>query len=699
MSNSFRSYSRPSPEVLNFRRGLFFLTFVSLTALGATIYLEIQPRSVHTTLDYVLLPFFLVLFAQIVTGFVLSLFGFIQKLRGGDPFGIMKSLDDPRLESDRKLPSTAVIIPVFNEDMDRVAARIRNMWHSLDEQKSIASFDFYILSDSNDPEFWAAEEEAWIDLVQDLNASGTIFYRKRRKSVNKKSGNIADFCRRWGKLYRYMIVLDADSIMAGKTMVRLARAMEANPSVGLIQSIPNMVLGESLFRRGIQFAMSICSPVFSSGASYWQMNSSNYWGHNAIVRMAPFIKYCALPELPVVDVSKRHILSHDTIEAALMRKAGYDIWMAPEEDGSYEESPPTLTDMLLRDRRWCKGNLQHVWFLFARGFTFSSRSHIWLGLMTYLSSPLWFIFLVLNTWNAWSKEHDYFNITETASRLPPQLFLGFTFLLLFGAKFFGLLNALPRMKSYGGGLRVFINVMVEIVFSVILAPILMLFHSLFVIQILTGREEQWMAQNRSDTGLTWGDCFRTYGWVTALGAAGIAVIGYQFPEYLLWLILILVPWLLAVPFAKIVSSPLLGRKVHEWGLFLTPEETDPPPVLHGLSQVQPLRRISLELHGFSRLLLDPAANALHLTLLRQWRRRERETPRHLVEFMNTVYNEGPDALSKAEQYLLLWDVQAVRTLHRRLWEASYHDLPETWKINFEILAVENEAKQWNAMAA
>ncbi len=505
------------------RRSIFLTASSLLTAIGFVLMLDRYTGQVKFWEDYVVLVVFPLLFSQICVGFVLAVFGFFDKLIGGDPYHIMRGAWRKNEES-IPLAATAIVVPVYNEDVGRVTRAVENMWRSLEKTGQIEHFDFYICSDSTHPDRWVEEECAWLSLCQKLNAFGKIFYRKRRHRINGKSGNVADFCRRWGKRYRYMIVLDADSVMIGPTLVRLVRAMEANPDAGIIQTQPYMVLGTSPFRRILQFSSHVYGGLFSQGCSKAQMASGSYWGHNAIIRVAAFIEHCDLPLLPVPDPGKRHVLSHDTIEAALMRRAGYGVWIAYEEPGSYEEGPPNLSDMLTRDRRWCAGNLQHFWFLFARGIEMGSRLQIWIGLMGYLCSPLWLITLVAGSFGAYFRQRFLMLSAEpedltAASSAPTLELVALTFALLFIPRILGLLSTLPRARSFGGFFRMMLSALLENLFSVVMAPVLMMFHTTFVLFTILGVQIKWNPQNRSDKGLSLGHCLRLYGWLTVLGAS------------------------------------------------------------------------------------------------------------------------------------------------------------------------------------
>jgi membrane glycosyltransferase len=666
------------------RRSVFVGLSILLTATGFVLMLDRYSGQVRFWEDYVVLAVFPLLFSQIAVGFVLAMFGFFDQLRGGDPHHLMRG---PWRKNEASIPlaATAIVVPVYNEDVGRVTRAVANMWKSLEKTGQIEHFDFYICSDSTSPDNWVEEECAWLSLCQKLNAFGKIFYRKRRHRINGKSGNVADFCRRWGKRYRYMIVMDADSVMIGPTLVRLVRAMEANPDAGIIQTQPYMVLGTSPFRRILQFSSHVYSGLFSQGCSMAQMASGSYWGHNAIIRVAAFIEHCDLPLLPVPDPGKRHVLSHDTIEAALMRRAGFGVWIAYEEPGSYEEGPPNLSDMLTRDRRWCAGNLQHFWFLFARGIEMGSRLQIWIGLMGYLCSPLWLITLVAGSFGAYFRQRFLMlsagpEDLSAASAAPTVELVALTFTLLFVPRILGILTTLPRARQFGGSFRMLLSALLENLFSMGMAPVLMMFHSMFVFFTLLGVQIKWNPQNRADTGLSVAHCLRLYGWLTVLGA----VLGPTAIHYLgasaLWLSPIFAGWIFAPFIAWITSGPGFGRFLRKCGLFITPEEIDLPPELQGLSDPEPAAEETGKPSPlWVQALLSPYVQAVHLSLVRQGTHGKDEQPaRSLTNLRERLIREGPHAINAKEALRLLWHGETVFWLHQELWARPNGQLHPSW---------------------
>ena len=229
------------------------------------------------------------------------------------------------------------------------------------------------------------------------DAAGRVFYRRRLDRSERKAGNIAEFVRRWGAQYECMIVLDADSVMTGTALVTLARLMEAHPEIGILQSLPLPVGRETLFARLIQFGARLQSPMLSSGLAFWQLGESNYWGHNAIIRLRPFARYCVLPRLSGRPPLGGEILSHDFVEAAFMRRAGYEVRQVPELEGSWEEVPANVIDYAARDRRWTQGNLQHTRVLAFPGLHPLSRIHLLTGIVSYVSSPMWLALLLISS--------------------------------------------------------------------------------------------------------------------------------------------------------------------------------------------------------------------------------------------------------------------------------------------------------------
>jgi len=685
---------------LSRRRFLFFSAAFVLTSLATWFMADLLWRDGLTVIEGLLLVLFVPLFANIAVGFCTAIVGFYVINRGGDSCRILATLPE---SGERPLASTAIVMPVFNEDVSRVFEGLRVVFQSVQDTGKLEHFDFFILSDSNEPNQWVREEVAWTELCKQVDGFGRIFYRKRRQAINKKAGNVADFLRRWGRNYRYMVVLDADSIMTGRALCELVAAMERNPSVGIIQTAPRIVRGETLYARLQAFANRLYSPLFLAGLNYWQQHEANYWGHNAIIRVQPFMDHCALPDLPGSEPFGGRILSHDFVEAALMRKAGWAVWLAHDLDGSYEEGPPTLVESAKRDRRWCQGNLQHTWLLTARGFRPANRFHLLMGVMAYVSSPLWMLFLILSAIDMFNQVsahgesmadwmQDTTSIFGYTVEVPEALTLfTLTMLLLFLPKVVSVVVTLGRpaeVAGFGGRGRLILSAALEIVGSALLAPINMVFNSKFVLFTLLGQGVSWVAQKRGadEDGMDWREAILTHGMQTAFGVVWGASALVLIPQYFAWLTPVLAGLVLSIPLSIFLSKASFGRRARELGIFVTPEETHPPAELQLLERrlaecyrhlppFEPLRRD----YGLLQAILDPYINAMHVALLRQ-RRPSAESRERFSQLRARLLREGPAAFSTREKMALLLDPDSMMWLHRELWSQPADSLAEWWRL-------------------
>ncbi len=381
----------PVATTMAWRRGLIFLSTAALTGAGGYEMYRVLEVGGVTVLEAMVLVLFLVLLAWVAFSFTSAVGGFLVLLahRGPDGDALAPGSELPALAS-----RTAMLLPTYNEDPHRLTARLRAIIESLEATSRGELFDWFVLSDSTDPDIWVAEEKALLALRQAVGRP-RLYYRHRADNTARKAGNISEWVTRFGGVYDLMIVLDADSLMSGDTIVRLARAMENNPTAGLVQTLPMIVNARSLFSRVQQFAGRLYGPLIAAGVAWWHGSEGNYWGHNAIIRVKAFAEAAALPQLRGRKPFGGHILSHDFVEAALMRRAGWGIYMLPMLGGSYEEVPLSLLDFAARDRRWCQGNLQHLAVVSARGLHWVSRLHFMVGIGAYLTAPLWLLFLLL----------------------------------------------------------------------------------------------------------------------------------------------------------------------------------------------------------------------------------------------------------------------------------------------------------------
>jgi membrane glycosyltransferase len=666
------------------RRVVFFLLVLLTTLVAMGLMVSVFQTDGLSPMELILLLLYAILFSWICISFWTAFMGFFICLTGHDHWAISRHPGTPP-DPAAPPPRTAILMPIYNEDSERVFAGLRAIHQSLADTGQLAGFDFFVLSDTRDPEVWVEEELRWQNMVRALDGKGRIFYRNRPENTSRKSGNLEDFCTRWGSQYRYMIVLDADSIMKGETLVEMVRIMERQPRVALLQTPPVPINRESLFARILQFAGSLYNRMFTAGLNYWQLGETNYWGHNAIIRIQPFLDHCGLPKLPGREPFGGDILSHDFVEAALLRRAGWEVWLAYDLEGSYEEIPPTLIDYAKRDRRWCQGNLQHLRLALSHGFNSLSRLHFSMGVMSYLASPLWLLFLIATGVEAYFQtQHEpvYFFGENWAPVWPVSFAVEMTTVLLVtltmlflpkGLALLLLLKDRRLRRAYGGMLKATLSVVLETVFSVLTAPVLMLFQTKFVLAILMRRAVGWPPQQRGDHMTSFREAAQTHGVQTLIGVVA-GVLSYQYvPAFFWWFIPVLLGLVLAIPVSMLSSSIALGRQSRELGLFLTPEETEQPVVLRyleeNLEEDEPVLPVLREKPAsrFVQALTDPYVNALHLSLLP-----EREPPgkrrRHYLEgLVHQLEEEGPDSLSAAQKRDLIADPETLQRLHALFW--------------------------------
>lgn len=466
---------------------------------------------------------------------------------------------------------SAVLVPIYNEDPAATFSRVAAMNHSLVELGMAEKFHFVVLSDTTSLEV-AALEVTWFEqLVREPQAAGRVFYRRRERNVGRKAGNIEDFISRSGGAYDYALILDADSLMEGDTIVRMALRMDADAELGLLQTVPEVIRAETLFGRLMAFSSAYLSPYFARGQSLMQRKEGPYWGHNAMVRVPAFAASCGLPVLSGKPPYGGHILSHDYVEAALLARAGWKVELDPTLGGSFEEGPENLIEYAKRDRRWCQGNLQHRRLVGAPGLKFWSRFTFVQGIMAYVASPLWLLLLIASLVagaipNPHSGGPDD-AIWVLAAAVAVALLLPKLAILLRGA-----LDG--HNRSFGGTLRVLLGVLAEIALSTLLAPVMLCFQSKAVIEILLGLDGGWPATQRDETRVRLPVAFAASWWIVAVGGATLAVAIVIAPDLVAWLLPVTAPAIVA-PFLITLTS--LSPRAR-W-LFGTATERQPTPIM------------------------------------------------------------------------------------------------------------------------
>ena len=557
------------PDGLLTRRFIVFGSTLAVALLAMIAPVILCAREGFQPLEIVALTLFAVLITAIACWFCSTFAGLIVLLTG-------REQDDMDFAPYPPLPTrrTALLMPLYNEDAREALARLAALDASLARLGASDAFDLFVLSDSTKDEAAAAEISACVALR--AQAGSKLYYRRRTENIERKAGNIADWTRTFGGAYDFMIVLDADSTMAGETVLRLVDAMERNPGVGLIQTAPTIIKSQTLFARLSQFGVRLYGRVAAAGLAWWAGSEASYWGHNAILRTRAFADCAGLPELEGRKPFGGYIMSHDVVEAALMRRAGWAVHVTAALDGSCEETPPTLTDFIRRDHRWCQGNLQHLALIGAKGLNPISRLQLVMGCMAYLSSPLWFASLVVGMAMQLQGPVDW---TSFFYILNPQFspFMLASLLggvMLMGPKLMGFVLVLTRpgeRRAFGGARQIMKGMALEIALSAALAPILMVANTRAVIKIVSGHDAGWTTQQRSADGLAWKDAFVAMRWQMVTGV--IFSLGLMVrPDLATWFAPIVLPLLFAAPIAVFTSRRRTGEAFARKGWLVTPDE-------------------------------------------------------------------------------------------------------------------------------
>ena len=684
-SPSHRALSDTRPVML---RRVLLLALVALGAIvGTQTMTDVLPKHGGTWAEQGLLMLFGVLFAWISAGFWTGIMGAWVMLRGHDRSAVTHTL--PKLRAQRIDPAarTAVIMPICNEHVPTVFGGLRATCESLARTHAGESFDFFVLSDTSQSAIRAAEQAAWSELASTLTGNGLdvrVYYRWRQHRRHRKAGNVADFCRRWGADYRYMVVLDADSVMTGECLTDLVRLMEANPDAGIIQTAPRACGHDTLHARIQQFGSRVYGPLFTAGMHFWQLGESHYWGHNAILRVAPFIEHCALAPLPGRTSLSGDVMSHDFVEAALMRRAGWKVWIAYDLDGSYEQVPPNLLAELQRDRRWCQGNLQNSRLMFEPGLHAVHRTVFLTGVLAYVSAPLWLAFLLLSTLLFANQTHavpayffepyQLFPIWPTANLKLMLTLFGMTALLLLAPKLMSLAVIVIRGQAhrFGGVGRLALGAVLEFLHSLLLAPVRMLFHTQFVLAALTGWKLEWKSPPREDSATPWREAIRRHGTHSLLAVGWIGAILTTSAAFPWWLSPVILGMLTAIPLSALGSRAGPGRWLREHGVFLIPEEVSEPHVL------AEARRLAVGLKGSMRLADAVLDDRLHRRVTHASPVRAEPVGAKAAAraaLLAKAAADGPAALDSTERHRLLTDAHALAQLHKHLSNRQGHP---TW---------------------
>jgi membrane glycosyltransferase len=552
-------------------------TTIGLLGLAAD---AVPPRSVGAV-AFILL--FAITLPWSVIGFWNACIGFVVMRGARDPVAAVNPLAHSIRGDEPILAATAILVCIRNEVPTQVTRNLMPLLDGLVAAEVVSHFRIYLLSDTSDASLIAAEEACFNAFIDDWRDGIEIIYRRRANNTGFKAGNIRDFCDKWGNTCEFAITFDADSFMPAEAVLRILRIMQANPTLGILQTLAIGMPSTSAFARLFQFGMRLGMHAHTLGAAWWQGDCGPYWGHNAILRLAPFIEHCQMPILPGRGPLGGHVLSHDQVEAALMRRAGFAVRVLPVEGMSWEENPPTLMEFIRRDLRWCHGNMQYWRLLTMPGLKPVSRFQFVFAILMYLGSPAWMALLALGTMAIVLSDESSVPIGRAG---PAATLFAITLFMVFAPKMATCIDLLARRsarQAYGGALRFLVNVVSESLFSILLSPIMALTHAIFLFRLIVLRRGgTWNSQNRLSHAVPWSLAWARLWPQTLAGVAVLATIAMKMPHNIGYALMGAGGLALSVPFAVATASPLIGRLFTRWGIGRIPEETEPPASLAAL---------------------------------------------------------------------------------------------------------------------
>jgi membrane glycosyltransferase len=565
------------------RRVLFAVLFAATMAGSLTLAaLALAPGGGLGPIDVTLLALFAMTLPWMVAGFWNAVIGFWIMRFSADPTAAVMPMAAGIRGDEPVTKSTAILLCIRNELPERMIHNVEPMLAGLDAAGCGARFHLYVLSDTSDAEIASNEEMCFAALTSRWRERVAVTYRHRALNIGYKAGNIRDFCERWGSQHDFAVTLDADSLMTASAVLRLVRIMQADPRLGILQGLVVGLPSTSAFARVFQFGMRLGMRSYTIGSAWWQGDCGPYWGHNAVLRLEPFIAHCALPVLSRDGTEDRHILSHDQIEAALMRAAGYDVRVLPQEDLGWEENPPTLIEFIRRDLRWCQGNMQYWRFLFLPGLRPVSRYQLALAILMFIGSPAWTGLLVLGTLAV------AFSDTPASFIRPDAGMALFVCVLVmwFSPKIASAIDILLRQelrRGFGGAGLFILNYVIETVYSILLCPILWVGHTIFLAGLLFGREIGWIGQTRDDHAVPLTLALHNLWPHTLLGCAALGLLAITQPAAIPYALFLAGGPALAVPLAVMTAWPPFGSLAARIGIGRLPEETTRPVVLLALA--------------------------------------------------------------------------------------------------------------------
>jgi membrane glycosyltransferase len=563
------------------RRVLFFTLVIATIAgvLGLTAFA--LSGDGFDSLDLLIVVLFAATLPWSVIGFWNATIGFLIMRFARDPVAAVLPAARNVSSKEPITASTAILLCIRNESPERVIRNVEPLMADLAAARVGDCFHVYVLSDTDQAAIAAQEDASFAALAKQWEGRLALTYRRRADNTGFKAGNVWDFCERWGDLHDLAITLDADSFMPAAAILRLVRIMQADANIGILQGLVVGLPSTSAFARIFQFGMRLGMRSWTIGSAWWQADCGPYWGHNAAVRLKPFIAHCRLPEIERRGPLGGPILSHDHLEAVLMRRAGYEVRALPEEELGWEENPPTLLEFIRRDLRWCQGNMQYWPFLRLPGLLPVSRFQIAFALIWFLASPAWIGLLLVTTAAVSFKGPAQFVRPGTG-----HLLLVVIVIMWFAPKLATVLDVLSRpsaRQAFGGTARVLSSVAVETVFFLLLSPIMWVGHTLFLGGLMFGRTIGWIGQTRDDHAVPLSLAIHNLWPQALLGISTVGVLAFTAPSAIPYALFIAGGPLLAIPLAVITAQPAVGRMLLRLGIGRLPEETAPPPPLRALA--------------------------------------------------------------------------------------------------------------------
>ncbi len=557
------------------RRRLLVGALNLLTIAGlATLMALVLGRGGWTVFEGGMMAAFLVTLPWLAIGFWNAVIGAVLIARGNtdDPLALAHN---PRAAI---VTRTAIAMAVRNESPEPVVQRLSAILDDLEAHGEAGAFDIHVLSDTDDEGIAAAEEAAVARWRATSGRPSQIFYRRRTTNEGYKAGNIAEFCHRCRGDYAFFLPLDADSHLSAGAILRLVRTMEQNPRLGILQTLVVGTPARAFFTRVFQFGMRHGMRAYTTGSAWWTGDCGPFWGHNALIRLAPFARSCNLPVLPGDGPLGGHVMSHDQVEAVLMRRAGYHVRVIAEEGESWEENPPSLPDFIRRELRWCQGNMQYFQLIGMRGLKMMSRVQLGLAILMYLGAPAWMAFLVLGAGSAIAGGGEAAAIATG----PGVVLFAIILTMSFAPKLMGLAGILGSSREaarYGGRGRVILGGLVEIVMTTLMAPVVAFAIAVFATGLLFGKRLDWRAQSRSGRRVGWNEAARSFWPQTAFGAALLGVLAAFMPGVLPWAMPVVAGLCLSIPLAVLTTSATLSGWSRRSGVCDIPEDHAPPPAL------------------------------------------------------------------------------------------------------------------------